>query len=633
MRITFSNAPAATSLGESIPPQDLVPRVLCIDGASEISDRVRAALPGDEYELVFHDPSQRVEDEIEELEPDLLLIDLEQKTGSSFELCGELRAQEQARLVPIFLLSRAPLDGDQIARALICGADDCLVLEERPVEFQARVRVQLRNKRERDRLRRLKGERDAYRLEATIDALTGISNRRFINAELEDWLRRAESFAVLFIDVDHFKSVNDTFGHDVGDVVLKRVARALAETCASSERYGRYGGEEFVVLVNSSRSEDAIRAGERVRQAIADLPALAGDRRVTVSVGIAMHDGQRRSTVEALCKEADGALYEAKHLGRNRVVLAAKESAASVIALRSAVLPSTNAQIAKEVEANLLRELANGRAGLPLLPEAAQEALRLAEDPRTDMSAIAKLVERDPPLAARFVAIAGSAAYARGARLVSTQGALVRLGLAASRDLLLQVVYERTNGELPRYRAEVSRSFEHSVSTAFAAQRAAKELRITCEHAYLAGLLHDIGEARIYRVLSKIAHAPETGPELERLVTAHHATAGAEVGRAWRLPKEIIEVCLSHHGPPKEAPPTVRVVMAGEALVALGSSFDTSGELETPFDLYEDRYALLDALGLPRARAEMVARDLAEAGVAREEANPPKSSRAVRLRP
>jgi putative nucleotidyltransferase with HDIG domain len=241
---------------------------------------------------------------------------------------------------------------------------------------------------------------------------------------------------------------------------------------------------------------------------------------------------------------------------------------------------------------------------LPLLPAAAAEALRLAEDPRTNMSNIAQLVDRDPPLAARFVALASSAAYSRGARVVSTQAALVRIGLAMSRDLLLQVVYERSNAELPIYQAEVARSFEHSVRTAIAARLLARERGRAHEHAYLCGLLHDIGEARIYRILAQLPDPP-TAKLAGELAARHHERAGAEIARTWRLPPDIVDACARHHDRSDNVSPNVRVVRAAEALLRV-----LDGSSAVP----EEMPALTGA-GIGLERVDGLVRDL-EAAVA-----------------
>jgi putative nucleotidyltransferase with HDIG domain len=165
--------------------------------------------------------------------------------------------------------------------------------------------------------------------------------------------------------------------------------------------------------------------------------------------------------------------------------------------------------------------------------------------------------------------LAGSAAYSRGAKVNSMQAALVRIGLALARDLLFQVVCEQSTARLPRYQAEVARSFQRSVQAAIVSRSIARVLGMSHGHAYLWGLLHDIGEARIYRILARMKMALEPGPLLEALVLRHHARAGADVARAWNLPSEIVDVCTRHHEDVRNMAPHVRVVRAADEVVTL----------------------------------------------------------------
>ncbi len=511
---------------------------------------------------------------VENGEVDLLLIDMNLPDMAAFELCGELRSTDADRQTPIMLLSAEAAQETLVVRALLCGADDCfagILAEQRSAELQARIRVQLRNRRERNRLSRVRKERDDYRREAVVDTLTGLPNRRSLGGALERMVARGRPFGVLFVDVDHFKSINDGFGHAIGDEVLRVLAQCIRRTMRPGDTCGRYGGEEFVVVAAGA---DVARAGalaETLRASVQELAVPGLSRKISVSIGVAVFDPQGAdASVETVCKRADLALYEAKRLGRNRVQLAADTGGAPVARSVSGISPTTVVRPpeAEIVEAQLVSALATGRAGLPLLPAAAAEALRLAEDPRTNMSNIAHLVDRDPPLAARFVALASSAAYSRGARIVTTQAALVRIGLASSRDLLLQVVYERSNAELPYYQSEVARSFSHSLETAIAAKIVDREYGRPHGYAYLCGLLHDIGEARIYRIL---AHMPEPpSPEIAaRIAERHHQSAGADIARAWRLPPDIASACALHHALTDNLPTGARIVRAAESLLRL----------------------------------------------------------------
>jgi diguanylate cyclase (GGDEF)-like protein/putative nucleotidyltransferase with HDIG domain len=576
-----------------------------VDGPSQLARTLGPVFGASGIILSVRTSADDIRRCIEEGGADLLIIDMHLPHGAAFELCGDLRSSDADRLTPIMLLSPDPASEPLVVRGLLCGADDCFagaLTEQRITELQARIRVQLRNRRERDRLLRVRKERDSYRREAVVDTLTGLPNRRSLGTSLERLLKRGRTFGVLFVDVDHFKSINDGFGHDVGDEVLKGLAGCIRKTMRPGDACGRYGGEEFVLVAPDADAERACALAETLRASVEELVVPALERSVTVSVGVAVFQpGQPDTSVEAICKRADSALYEAKRLGRNRVQLAPSASEirgperVSGITVATIVRPAE----AAVVEAELVKALATGRAGLPLLPEAAAEALRLAEDPRTNMSNIAHLVDRDPPLAARFVALAGSAVYSRGARIVSTQAALVRIGLASSRDLLLQVVYERSNAELPHYQSAVERSFARSLRAAIAAKLVAREQGRAHEYAYLCGLLHDIGEARIYRILAQMRQPPSEDIA-SQLAGRHHQRAGADIARAWRLPSDIVDACALHHARADNLPTSVRIVRAAEALLRI---------LEKDSDANAEA-SILTAAGLRPERVAAVLKDL-----------------------
>jgi putative nucleotidyltransferase with HDIG domain len=196
-------------------------------------------------------------------------------------------------------------------------------------------------------------------------------------------------------------------------------------------------------------------------------------------------------------------------------------------------------------EAALIQTLEGGRAALPLLPQVAAQALELANNPDSGVREFAELIMKDPPIAARFIATANSALYSRGQTIRSVNEAVARIGLGASRDLVLQVVYASTLAGLKAYQAEVQASFERSVLCGVICRVGAPLLRLNVADAYLCGLLHDIGESRVYRILSegKLMPSPE---EATTLVQKHHPRAGAELAVRWALPDEIVQVCRRH---------------------------------------------------------------------------------------
>jgi putative nucleotidyltransferase with HDIG domain len=240
--------------------------------------------------------------------------------------------------------------------------------------------------------------------------------------------------------------------------------------------------------------------------------------------------------------------------------------------------PST-APALSELESELVRRLKTGRAALPVLPAVAQSAIRLANDPEARIGDLASLVDSDPPIAARFMSVANSVIYFRGWVTSSTQSAIVRLGLASTRDLLFQVVYASTSSGLKRHQSAVQASFRRSVIAAHAARVISRELSIGSEYDYMSGLLHDIGESRIYRILDGLTDGGD--PKLvQQLVRKYHERVGAEVAMAWKLPTEIVDACAAHHDPSAAANPHVRLVMIADCVASALESEDEKREAD-----------------------------------------------------
>jgi two-component system, cell cycle response regulator len=254
---------------------------------------------------------------------DLVILSSSLKDFDSLRVCAQLRSLERTRDLPVLLLAE-PEDRARIVRGLDLGVNDYLL---RPVdrdELMARVRSQLRRKRYADRLREIM---QASLQMAVTDPLTGLHNRRYMAGQLGGLVKRAtcggDPVACLLIDVDHFKRVNDTYGHDVGDEVLREFAVRLASNVRAVDLACRHGGEEFVVIMPDTRMDDALRIAERLRASVSGSPfRVAGAEQpltVTISVGVAVTAGEG-DTPEALIKRADAAVYQAKREGRNQVV-------------------------------------------------------------------------------------------------------------------------------------------------------------------------------------------------------------------------------------------------------------------------------------------------------------------------
>ena len=252
---------------------------------------------------------------------DLIVLSLAMSNNDPLRLASRLRAADATHDIPLLLIAE-PEQRGRILRGFDLGANDWLLRPVDENELRARARNQIRRKFYHDRLRADLG----HALEmALTDPLTGLYNQRYLLRHLRGLLSASKGtdIALVMIDVDRFKSVNDTHGHGGGDRALKGVADALRANTRVFDSLARYGGDEFVAVMPGTGPADAVTAAERLRSAIEGL-TLEGDggpSRVTVSIGLACTGG-REMAPEALLNEADAALYAAKRAGRNRVATA-----------------------------------------------------------------------------------------------------------------------------------------------------------------------------------------------------------------------------------------------------------------------------------------------------------------------
>ncbi len=236
-------------------------------------------------------------------------------------LCSQLRSMDATRFVPIILLADAGED-ERIVRGLELGINDYLTTPIDQQELTARLRTQVRRKRYNDHLRQSVTQTIEM---AVTDPLTGLHNRRYLDSHLQTLFDRAVArrrpLSLLITDIDRFKSINDTHGHDGGDVVLREFAQRLRKNVRGIDLACRFGGEEFVVVMPDTDATIAEKVAERVRAEIADRPFLIGDLKISVTVSVGVSSLRHGvDSMADLLKRADVALYEAKSSGRNRVV-------------------------------------------------------------------------------------------------------------------------------------------------------------------------------------------------------------------------------------------------------------------------------------------------------------------------
>ncbi|MFN3514720.1 MAG: PleD family two-component system response regulator [Phenylobacterium sp.] len=296
-------------------------RVMIVDDHERQAQRVAAELSIEHRPVVETDPEKAL---IAVRGPvDLVIVNATARSFDGLRFAAHLRSDEATRNLPIL----AVVDYDErprLVKALEIGVNDILSKPIDPQELAARARTQIRRKRYTDYLR----DNLDHSLElAVTDQLTGLHNRRYMSGQLEALVKRAahggDQVAALVIDIDHFKMINDGYGHDVGDEVLREFAVRLASNVRAVDLPCRYGGEEFVVIMPDTRLADAERIAERIRLHVAGSPfrVMGGSEllTVTISIGVAATLGAE-DRPEALLKRADEAVYEAKASGRNKVI-------------------------------------------------------------------------------------------------------------------------------------------------------------------------------------------------------------------------------------------------------------------------------------------------------------------------
>ncbi|MBO6798298.1 PleD family two-component system response regulator [Maricaulis sp.] len=255
---------------------------------------------------------------------DLMLLDLTCPTFDGLRVCARIRSDTATRQIPIVAIVN-PDDVKMAVKALELGANDIVYRPVDASELAARVRTQLRRKRYADKLR---NRLDESLNMAITDALTGLHNRRFIESRLRQAVESANAggapVSVLLLDIDYFKRINDTHGHEAGDVVLKIFAQRITAQLRALDLASRYGGEEFVILMPGSGLAEAEHAAERIRRSVcSELFKLSDELELPVTVSIGLAQASPGEPMESLLRRADAALYEAKTDGRNRVQAAA----------------------------------------------------------------------------------------------------------------------------------------------------------------------------------------------------------------------------------------------------------------------------------------------------------------------
>ena len=304
-------------------------RILVVDDHEDNIELLRARLEARGYEVEGASDGQAALDAVRRVCPDLILLDVMMPKMDGIEVVRRLKANAELPFIPVIMQTALDSTENKV-EGLDAGADDYITKPINFAELEARVNSLLRIKALQTDLaareRELSELNDKLRLISLTDGLTEVENRRSLELHLHEmWqhsMRLHEPIALIICDIDKFKAVNDNYGHQAGDSVLKEFAQLLKSEAREIDRVGRYGGEEFLLILSGTVLDAAVTFAERLREKVEGhtFSYAGGTLRRTMSCGVAAAPHPRVKDQEALLRASDDALYVAKETGRNRVV-------------------------------------------------------------------------------------------------------------------------------------------------------------------------------------------------------------------------------------------------------------------------------------------------------------------------
>jgi len=303
-------------------------KILLVEDSKSQAETAKDFLEKNGYEVILAENGKTAIKAVKTAPVDVILLDLLLPDMSGNEVCRWLKLSEDTKGIPIIMLTVKDDVTDKVA-ALESGANDYLPKPYNNVELNARIYSCLRTNALQDELKQKNLQLECVlkkvELMAVTDQLTGIYNRRqaetILQKEFKTAVRYKTPFTCMMIDIDHFKDINDTFGHHTGDAALKEIAKIIAESAREADTVARWGGEEFIVILPQTNKEEALQAASRIVKAISEHNFQdIHDERITVSIGVTSipHPSLNIDTEEKLIHTADCAMYEAKRKCRNR---------------------------------------------------------------------------------------------------------------------------------------------------------------------------------------------------------------------------------------------------------------------------------------------------------------------------
>ncbi len=301
-------------------------KVLLVEDDPVQANVTKKILQATGYDVLWSQDGINAIKTVKMMKPDIILLDVILPGLDGYEVCRWLKLDENARGIPVIMLTVKKELSDKIS-GLQIGADDYLPKPYNELELNARIYASLRTKALQDELRvknrQLEELLGKVEYMAVTDALTGLYNRRrfhgVLSKEFERCKRYSTPMSLIMLDIDHFKKVNDNYGHQTGDTVLREVGHIITDNVREIDTASRFGGEEFMVILPNTEKENARIGAERIRAAIEQHVFPEIKEPITVSIGIAGLPDPGLANEDRLVRCADYALYRAKQNGRNRV--------------------------------------------------------------------------------------------------------------------------------------------------------------------------------------------------------------------------------------------------------------------------------------------------------------------------
>jgi diguanylate cyclase (GGDEF)-like protein len=305
-------------------------KILVVDDSQAQREKLAQVLRAEGYEVVEARDGKEAIKVVKEAQPDLVLLDMILPDMDGRQVLRLIKPRDTDLFMPVIILS---MKGDVATKVegLRLGADDFLVKGVEEPEIIARCQAMLRIKSLQERLREMQRKLEE---QSVTDSLTGLKNRRFFDDRLQEEFRRAQRYgdylALIMVDLDHFKLVNDRFGHQAGDIVLHEAAALIRGSLRDPDICARYGGEEFAVILPKTHMSGALAVAERIWRAIGAKEFAIGPgedgrtprtTRVTASIGVAFYPSKDINSGDLLLRFSDQAMYQAKQSGRNTICL------------------------------------------------------------------------------------------------------------------------------------------------------------------------------------------------------------------------------------------------------------------------------------------------------------------------